>query len=114
MDPETRTYLDDMRQGIRDDIRALGETLRAEIQQGDAETRRLLRAEIQQGDVETRNTLGALIEAQRRDLAAVIEVVAANTEAIERLDLRMRDQFDAVRIAFVGVRRDIAELRARS
>jgi hypothetical protein len=129
MDAETRAYLDEMRQEIREDIRALGETLGAEIREGDAETRRVLRDEIQRGDaetrrvlraeilqrdLETRNALGALIEAQRRDLAAVAEMVAASTEAIELQGLEMRDRFEAVRIAFIGVRRDIAELRARS
>lgn len=98
MDTETRAYLDDMRREFQQGLRALGETLRVEMRQG---------------DLETRNQLGALIEAQRHDLAAVAEDVIANRVSIDRLGRELRreldERFEIVRLAFSQLRADVDE-----
>ena len=116
MDPETRAYLDEIRQ----DIRTLGNTLHGEMATlGDALRGEMatlattLRVEIRRGDAATCSQLGAMIEGQRHDLAAVAEGVAANTMAIDRLRRDMDARFETVRNTLVVVRRDIEELRAR-
>jgi hypothetical protein len=52
-----------------------------------------------------------LIREQRRVLAVVADAVRANTQAIERLRLQMHQQFDAVDLALVEVRRELRTLR---
>jgi hypothetical protein len=134
MDPELRVYLDDMRQELRQETATLGGemrqemvALRGEVRQEMATLRgemreemhtlgETLRGEMRQGDAETRRELGTLIEAQRHDLAAVAEGVVANRVAIDRLGLELRqemdERFETVQLAFVRVRRDIAQLRS--
>lgn len=120
MDEETRTYLDEMRRDagqLREDLRLeMRETvqvLRGEIREG-AE---VLRGEIRGTAEETRRHFGVIAEGLRGDIRLVAEGVLANAAAIERLRSEifseMEIRFAVVQHAFVDVRRDIEELRAR-
>jgi hypothetical protein len=105
VDTDTRAYLDAALAGLRQEIRA-----------GTAETAEL-RREMRETAEETRRHFDVVGESIRSDVRAVAEGVAANSEAIERLDTGLRAEMDSrftgyqavVRVALQEVRRDIQE-----
>ena len=105
VDAETRAYLDEMRDEMRGEMRQLRD--RADV----------LAERLETTAQETRRHFGVVAEGLRHDLQAVAEQVVANTEGIVRLRGEFRsdldDRFEIVRLAFVDVRHDIAELRTR-
>ena len=139
MDAETRAYLDEMRDemrgemrqlrdrvdalsGLPDEIRELG--VRVDGLAGlPGEMRELharvdvLAERLETTAQETRRHFGVVAEGLRHDLQAVAAQVVANTAGIVRLRGEFRsdldERFEIVRLAFVDVRRDIAEFRAR-
>lgn len=132
MDPETRTYLDEMRRdfhGLRDEVRGLRDEverlrplpdavqdLRGEMHQVRIEMDQV-RIEMRATAEATRRHFDIVGEALRHEIRTVAEGVVANTEAIVRfrseIDQDMDRRFDVVRLAFVDVRRDIEDLRTR-
>ncbi len=112
MDAETRAYLDRAIGAMRQDFAGLrGEVtgLRGELTD--------LRTEVRESAVETRRHFDVTAEALRHDVQIVAEGVVTANVAIERLGTELRaemnSRFAVVDAAFVQVRRDFEDLRAR-
>lgn len=105
MDAETRAYLDEALTAVRRDF----VDLRGEVAG--------LRTEVRETAVETRRHFDVTAEALRHDVQIVAEGVVTANVAIERLgtELRaeMKSRFAVVDAAFIQVRRDFEDLRAR-
>ncbi len=126
MDAETRDYLDQVLTAVRRDfadLRAEFGDLRGDVGglRGDVGGLRGevadLRTEVRETAVETRRHFDVTAEALRHDVQIVAEGVVTANATIERLgtELRaeMKSRFAVVDAAFIQVRRDIEDLRAR-
>jgi hypothetical protein len=106
VDAETRAYLDQALGAFRDDVSREFGTLRQELRDTAAETRR---------------HFDVVAEDLRHDIRAVAEGVGATFERVDRLGSELRTEMGQrfaashaiVRVAFQEVRRDIVDLRAR-
>ncbi|MBI3637404.1 MAG: hypothetical protein HY216_14520 [Candidatus Rokubacteria bacterium] len=109
-----RTELRTVDESLRGELRAVDESVRTEIRGNEQSLRKVIR----RGDRKSRRHAGALFESLRAEIRQVAEIVALNTEAIAqvRVDVQrdMAEHFGTVGLAFAEVRKDIADLRARS
>jgi hypothetical protein len=133
VDAETRAYLDRAIGAMRQDFAGLrGEFtgLRGELTGLQGEVGRLLggftgmrgeltdlRTEVRESAVETRRHFDVTAEALRHDVQIVAEGVVTANVAIERLGTELRaemtSRFAVIDAAFIQVRRDFEDLRAR-
>jgi phage host-nuclease inhibitor protein Gam len=106
VDAETRAYLDQALGTFRDDVSREFGTLRQEVRDTAAETRR---------------HFDVVAEHLRHDIRGIAEGVIVLSERVDRLGTGLRTEINerfaathaVVRVAFQEVRRDIGDLRAR-
>jgi phage host-nuclease inhibitor protein Gam len=104
VDAETRAYLDQILGALREDVSHEVGTLRPEMRDTAAETRR---------------HFDVVAESLRHDIRGIAEGVIGLSERVDRLDSGLRTEMNerfavthaVVRVAFQEVRRDIEDLR---